>query len=166
MEIIGKIGREAVLRDGLREVTGFEFVLIDCPPSLSLLTVNALNACQFVIIPIQAHPFALDGLGKLMETIALVRRHLNPSLKVLGILITLYDKRTKVSQEMVERLGAMEFEGMNLGDMTFDTVIRMNVRLAEAADAGKPIIFYDPRSRGAEDYRRLAQEFLRRLEEV
>ena len=132
----------------------YDFVLIDCPPSLNLLTVNALTTAGSVLVPIQCEFYAMEGLTQLLLTVQLVQRKLNPSLSMEGVVFTMYDIRTNLSQQVVESV--REY----LKDRVYDTVIPRNVRLAEAPSHGMPILEYDSRSAGAEAYRRLAEEML------
>lgn len=139
---------------GLREA--YDYVLIDCPPSLSVLTVNALTAADSVIIPIQCEYYALEGLNQVLRTIYLVKRKLNPALSVEGILFTMYDQRTNLSEQVVETVRE------NLNEPIYETIIPRNVKLAEAPSHGEPINVYDSGSRGAESYRLLAAEILQK----
>jgi chromosome partitioning protein len=133
-------------------VTGFDYILLDCPPSLGLLTVNALTAADAVLIPLQCEYYALEGLTQLIATVNLVRDHLNPDLGVLGVLLTMYDSRTNLSAEVSAEARR------HLGNAVFKTVIPRNVRLSEAPSYGQPIALYRADSRGAEAYRSLAEE--------
>lgn len=132
----------------------YEYILIDCPPSLGLLTVNALAACDSVLVPVQCEFLPLEGISQLMDTIDRVRAALNPGLRIEGVLLTMYDERTLLSRQVEE-----EVRGV-FGDRVFRTVVPRNVRLGEAPSFGKPIFLYDVRSRGAEAYLTLAKEFL------
>ena len=134
----------------------YDYILIDCPPSISVLTVNAMTAADSVIIPIQCEYYALEGLNQVLKLIDLVRQKLNPGLYVEGVLFTMYDQRTRLSEQVVESVRD------NLKERIFDTVIPRNVRLAEAPSFGEPINIYDSSSRGAESYRLLAAEILER----
>jgi chromosome partitioning protein len=158
IELSSVMGRETILREALRERLGREpepaFVLIDCPPSLGLLTVNAMTAASEVLIPLQTEWFAMQGMAKLMEVIGLVRRRLNPGLSVLGIAPCRVDARTRLATEVLE-----EVRGF-FGDRVLRTRIRTNIRLAEAPGHGRTIFQYDPGCRGARDYRALAAEIL------
>lgn len=143
------------LDEALRETAdGYDYVIIDCPPSLGVLTVNALTAADSVLIPMQCEYYAMEGLGQMLNTISLVKGSLNPRLSVEGILFTMYDQRTNLSQQVMESVKS----ALNLP--FFDVVIPRNIKLAEAPSFGKPIIVYDPSSRGAESYRMLAAEVL------
>jgi chromosome partitioning protein len=130
----------------------YTFVLIDCPPSLGLLTINALTAADRVLIPIQCEYYALEGLGQLMQTISLVQRRLNPTLELEGVVLTMFDGRTNLSIQVVEEVKKF------FRNKVFRTIIPRNVRLSEAPSHGKPVVLYEPRSRGAEVYRELAEE--------
>ena len=134
----------------------FDYVLIDCPPSLSLLTVNALSAADSVLIPIQTEYFALEGVTELLETIDRVKEAFNPFLEVEGIVLTMYDDRTNLGRQVTDDIRR------HLGEKVYETVIPRNVRLGEAPSFGKPVLAYDIKSRGAESYLALAREFLRR----
>lgn len=134
----------------------YDFVIIDCPPSLGLLTLNALTAADGILIPIQCEYYALEGLGQLMNTIALVRKHLNKDLRIEGVLLTMYDSRTNLSEQVAEEVRKY------FKQYVFNTVIPRNVRLSEAPSYGKHILEYDPRSRGAELHLDLAREVLTR----
>lgn len=150
-----EIGRENRLKKAVALLQGlYDFVLIDTPPSLGLLSVNALNAATEVEIALQSHPFAFDGLNLLMETINLVKEELNPRLEVTGVVVTMYDNRTKISREIVERAQAME----ELEDKLFKTVIRQNIKLTEASKMRKPVMDYDELCTGAQDYLNLCLE--------
>ncbi len=146
----------------LREVLSriqddFDFILIDCPPSLSMLTVNALTAAQGVLIPIQCEYYALEGLSALLDTIEKVRRSTNSALRIEGLLRTMYDSRNRLANDVSEQLVE------HFGSTVYDTLIPRNVRLAEAPSHGQPIIVYDASSKGAESYRQLAKEVQRRV---
>jgi chromosome partitioning protein len=166
LELIGMVGREVILRDQLdADHEPFDFVLMDCPPSLSILTLNALCAAREVLIPLQAHFLALHGLSKLLETIHLVAKRVNRDLKVGGIVLCLYDAGTRLGGEVIEDLDRF-FDGRrNNGAgvpwadaQVFRTRIRRNIRLAECPSFGQSIFQYAPSSRGAEDYASLAAE--------
>jgi chromosome partitioning protein len=157
IELATQPERETRLRDALAELSGgYGHVLIDCPPSLGLLTLNALAAADEVLIPVQAEYFALEGLGHLMHTIALVRERLNPRLRVCGILLTQVDSRLTLAWDVLGETRRA------YPDLVFQTVIPRNVRLGEAPSHGRPITEYDPASRGAAAYRELAKEVLSR----
>jgi chromosome partitioning protein len=133
-------------------------VLLDCPPSLGLLTLNALTAADALLIPIQSEYYALEGLSALLETMSLVQRGLNPTLHLEGIVITMFDSRNRLSHQVVEEIRA------HFPDKLFRSIIRRNVRLSESPSYGKPICLYDPNSTGAQDYRDLAKELISRGE--
>jgi chromosome partitioning protein len=153
IELVPVSGREGCLAAALAEVRDrYTFVLIDCPPSLGLLTVNALVAADRVLIPIQCEYYALEGLGQLMQAVRLVQRHLNRRLELEGVVLTMFDGRTNLAIQVVEEVKRY------FKDKVFRTIIPRNVRLSEAPSHGKPVILYEPRSRGAEVYRELAEE--------
>ncbi len=155
IELIGVDRKEFILRDELDFVKDrYDYILIDCPPSLSMLTVNAMTAADSVIVPIQCEYYALEGLSQLMHTINLVTERLNPQLKIEGIVFTMYDARTNLSNQVVENVRK------NVGSNVYDSIIPRNIRLAEAPSYGMPIIKYDPKSAGAEAYMKLAQEVI------
>jgi chromosome partitioning protein len=135
-------------------ISQFDYILIDCPPSLGLLTLNALAAANSVLIPIQCEYFALEGVSELWDTLVKIRRTLNPSLTIEGFLLTMFDERTNLSNQVVSDL--RDF----LGSQVFSTIVPRNVRLAEAPSHGKPIVLYDIKSKGAESYLRLAKEVI------
>lgn len=152
------IGRERVLEEKTEEVKkDYDFVFIDCPPSLGLLTVNSLAASDGVIVPIQCEYFALEGLSQMMNTIKLVKKFLNPDIEVQGVVITLYDSRAKLAKGVIAEIDKV------FGDKVYDTKIPRNVRLAEAPSYGKPVSKYDSKCAGAVAYGKLAEEFLARI---
>jgi len=156
IELVGMMSRETVLKKKLEQVSSsFDFVFIDCPPSLGLLTINALTASDSVIIPVQCEYFALEGLGQLVKTIKLVRKNLNPTLSIAGVIMTMFDSRTNLSKDVVNEVQNY------FKSKVFDTIIPRNVRLSEAPSHGKPISVYDPTSNGAKAYRNLADEILK-----
>lgn len=158
IELVATFSREQKLKGAVEQVReDFDFVLVDCPPSLGLLTVNALTAADQLIIPIQCEYYAMEGLAKLQESIRLVRTHLNPKLEIAGVLMTMYDGRTRLSQQVVEEVRHF------YQDKVFKTLVPRTVRLSEAPSHGKPITLYDPSSRGTDAYRRLAKEVVRRV---
>jgi chromosome partitioning protein len=134
----------------------YDFILIDCPPSLGLLTINTLTAADSLIIPIQCEYYALEGLGQLLNTVRLVQQHLNTDLEIEGVLLTMYDKRLNLSKQVADEV--REY----FGDKLFKTTIHRNVRLGEAPSFGKPALLYDANSVGAQDYIQLAEEMLER----
>lgn len=147
--------RESRLKNAMMDLRQkYDYLLIDCPPSLSLLTVNALTAADQVIIPIQCEYYALEGLSQLVKTIELIKKSLNPDLRICGILLTMYDSRTLLSEQVVEETR------QHFGGKVFKTMIPRNVRLAEAPSFGQPIVFYDPSSSGAVAYENLSREIL------
>lgn len=153
IELVPLLAREQVLRNALRPLEDrYSYILVDCPPSLGLLTVNALVASRYVIIPMQCEQYALDGLVELHRTIEMVRSALNPSLELLGVLLTMLDDRTRLSREVSEQVKS------HFGDAVFGTYIPRRIRLAEAASFGEPIEIFDRMNRGAIAYRRLAEE--------
>jgi chromosome partitioning protein len=155
VELIDLERREYKLKEVLRnDDVQFDFIIIDCPPSLGLLTLNALTAADSLLVPIQCEYFALEGVTELFDTLARIRRVLNPGLTIEGLLLTMYDERTNLSAAVATDL--RDFYGQQV----FETVIPRNVRLAEAPSYGKPIILYDIRSRGAESYLQLAKEVI------
>ena len=158
VRLVSKIGREMVLRLALQNILArYDIVLIDCPPALNILTVNALVAAQDVIVPMQCEYFALEGLSALMGTIEQVRSAVNPDLRIFGVLRTMFDGRNNLSQEVSQQLEA------HFGSTLFQTVIPRNVRLAEAPSHGLSVIAYDPSSSGAQAYVQLAQEMMQRM---
>ena len=158
IELVSALSRERRLERMLSEIRdAYEIVLIDCPPSLGLLTLNAITAADAVIIPLQCEYYALEGLAGLLETVELVRRELNPSLALEGVLLTMVDARNRLSNQVEQ-----EVRG-HFGERVFRTVIPRNVRLSEAPSHGKPILLYDVHSKGALAYLELAAELLRRL---
>lgn len=161
IDLIGMNEREFILRNAIAAVReNYEYIVIDCPPSLNVLTVNALTAADTVLVPIQCEYYALEGLSQLIHTIDLITERLNPDLEIEGIVFTMYDARTNLSLEVVENVKA------NLQQHIYKTIIPRNVRLAEAPSHGKPINLYDSKSAGAEAYRLLAQEVIHRGEEI
>jgi chromosome partitioning protein len=162
VELVGMVGREFRLRDAVtpEHTAGYEFVLVDCPPSLGLLTLNALAAATGLLVPIQAEYFAMEGVSNLMTTIDEVRRFLNPGLTIDGILLTMYDERTNLAQQVLDEVLQV------FGDLVFRTVVPRNVRLAEAPSFGRPIHAYDLRSRGSQAYLELGREYLERMEVI
>jgi chromosome partitioning protein len=154
VSLAGQRGRESFLKKTLNNTNGYDYIFIDSPPSLSLLTLNSLNAAHQVIIPMQLEVLSLQGLSQILATVGQVKKKLNPSLNVKGIVLVMYDKRRKLSQEVQNFL----FE--NVESRVFDSVIRLNVKIAEAPSFGQSIIHYDPNSNGTRDYISLAYEFL------
>ncbi|MBM7867747.1 AAA family ATPase [Heliobacterium gestii] len=157
IELVSAISREVKLKRALDPLRNrFDYIIIDCPPSLGLLTLNSLTAADSLLIPIQCEYYALEGLGQLMSTIKLVQKHLNSDLSILGVLLTMFDARTNLAIQVVDEVKN------HFHDKVFRTIIPRNVRLSEAPSHGQPIIVYDTRSRGAEVYRELAKEVLER----
>jgi len=157
VEMMSAPRREARLKELLEEVDGrFDFIVIDCPPALSLLTLNAFSACHSVVIPLQSEFLALEGLGQLLDTIKRVKHSFNTDLKIKGILLTMFDKRTNLSQNVVD--DAMQY----FKDLVFKTKIPRNVKLGEAPSYGLPVILYDKQSQGSKSYVAFAREFLKR----
>ena len=157
LELVAMIGREKKLQQALESIRDeYEFILVDCPPSLGLLTLNTLTAADSVIIPIQCEYYALEGLGKLLNTIRLVQKHLNPNLDIEGVLLTMFDSRLNLSKQVAEE--ARRF----FDDKVYDTKIMRNVRLGEAPSFGMPIIQYDILCTGAENYISLTKEIVAR----
>ncbi|MBR6779027.1 MAG: ParA family protein [Clostridia bacterium] len=147
--------REKVLKEALKEIEdAYDFIFIDCPPSLGLLTVNALTATNTIIIPIQCEYFALVGLGQLMNTVRLIKKHLNPDIEIEGVLLTMKDNRSNLVSQVSEEIKKY------FGTKVYNTYIPRNVRLAESPSHGKPILLYDNKSKGAFAYKSLAEEFL------
>lgn len=157
IELVSMFSREMKLSQSLSKVSGeYDFILIDCPPSLGLLTINGLAAADEVAIPIQCEYYALEGVSQLMRNVQLVQQSLNPQLEVEGVILTMFDGRTTLSSDVVEQVR------QHFGDTTYRTVIPRTVRLSEAPSYGEPIEAFDPMSRGAIAYRELAREFRRR----
>ena len=157
VELVSAISRETRLKKALAAVReDYDFILIDCPPSLGLLTLNALAAADAVLMPIQCEFYALEGVAQLMNTVTLVRDNLNPDLAVEGVVMTIYDSRTKLAQDVVREVKK------SFGDVVYHTMIPRNVRLSEAPSYGKPVLYYDKHSKGAQVYKELAKEVLKR----
>lgn len=155
VELVSLISRETRLKFALEEISeDFDFIFIDCPPSLGLLTLNALTAARTVLVPIQCEYYALEGLTQLMNTVSLVQRRLNKDLEVEGVVLTMFDARTNLSIEVVEEVRR------HFKDKVYGTIIPRNVKLSEAPSFGLPIILYDEKSKGAEAYLSLADEFI------
>lgn len=157
IELAATIGREQIMKSALEDVKDFyEYILLDCPPSLGLLTVNALTASDSVLIPLQCEYYALEGLSQLMDTIALVRKRINRNLSIEGIVFTMFDGRTNLSIQVVDEVKK------HFRKEVYRTIIPRNVRLSEAPSHGLPVVAYDPRSKGAEVYTDLALEVMQR----
>lgn len=156
VELVALMSREYRLKEAVSSLRSYyDYVFIDCPPSLGLLTINALTAADSILIPIQCEFFALEGVSQLTNTVHLVQRHLNKALEIEGILMTMYDNRINLAQQVVEDVRK------HFGAKVYQTVIPRNVRLSEAPSHGLPISLYDPKSKGAESYAALAQEVIR-----
>jgi chromosome partitioning protein len=156
VELVSQENREFALKQAM-QVGAFSYVIIDCPPALGLLTINALTAADSILIPVQSEYYALEGLGQLLATIQRVRQGLNPSLDLLGVLLTMYDKRTSLSEQVMQELRN------HFGDKLFKTVIPRNIRLAEAPSFGKTIFVHDRWSKGARSYKQFAKEVAKRV---
>ncbi|MBW2107938.1 MAG: ParA family protein [Deltaproteobacteria bacterium] len=154
VELVDKKDRERFLKNLLAPIQGYDYILLDCPPSLNLLTINALTAAHGLLIPLQCEFYALEGLGQLLQTFKRVKRHLNPGLRIEGVLLTMFDQRNNLSHQVAEE--AERF----LKDLVFSTRIPRNVRLGEAPSFGKPILLYDITSKGAQSYLALAREIM------
>lgn len=160
VELVAQEAREHRLRELIGEARSrYDEILVDCPPSLGLLTLNALVACDTVLIPIQTEYYALEGLGHLLNTIGLVRQELNPALEIEGILLTMYDKRTQLTLQVEEEIRT------HFRELAYETVIPRNIRLSESPSFGKPVLLYDHWSRGSQAYLRLARELRDRQEQ-
>ena len=156
IEMIDVTERERILKNGLTSARRkYDFIVIDCPPSLGLLTLNSLTASDSVLIPVQAEYFALEGLGQLLGTVKIVRQHLNPDLEMEGVLMTMFDARLRLSNQVADEVRRY------FGDKVFGTIVQRNVRLSEAPSFGKPVLLYDATSVGARNYIALAKEILR-----
>ena len=157
IDLIDVDSREYILKESIGSVRDkYDYVILDCPPSLSMLTVNAMTAANTVLVPIQCEYYALEGLTQLIHTINLVKKKLNPSLELEGVVFTMFDSRTNLSLQVVENVKD------NLKQNIYKTIIPRNIRLAEAPSHGLPINLYDPKSSGAESYKLLAQEVMER----
>lgn len=157
VEVIGKENREVILDNKIKEIEDdYDFIFIDCPPSLGVLTINALTSVESVLIPIQCEFYALEGVGQLINTIKLVKKSLNKDLEIEGVVMTMYDYRTNLSNEVFEE--AKNF----FNEKVYNTAISRNIRLAEAPSFGLPIMLYDEKCKGAESYKNLTREFLSR----
>ena len=160
IEMIDEMQREKILSNALPQIRRkYDFVVIDCPPSLGLLTLNSLTAANSVLIPVQAEYFALEGLGQLLNTIKIVRQHLNPDLEIEGVLLTMFDTRLNLSNQVAQEVRRY------FGDKVFETIVQRNVRLSEAPSFGKPAILYEASSKGAKNYIALAKEILQKNQE-
>ena len=160
IEMIGVENKEYILRDEVAKIReNYDYVIIDCPPSLNMLTINAMTTADSVLVPIQCEYYALEGLSQLIHTIELVQERLNENLKMEGVVFTMYDARTNLSLQVVENVKD------NLEQTIYKTIIPRNIRLAEAPSYGMPINLYDPKSTGAESYMLLADEVIHKGEE-
>lgn len=156
VELVSMMSREQRLKEKIEEIKNeFDYILIDCPPSLGLITLNSFTASDSVLIPIQCEYFALEGLGQLLNTIELVKKHLNKDLKIEGALLTMYDIRTNLSNQVVKEIKKY------FNEQVYKTVIPRNVKLSEAPSFGMPITLYDPKSKGAKSYEKFAKELLK-----
>lgn len=160
ISLVKQKNREEYLQESLKEIKGFDYVLIDSPPSLSVLTVNALNAANSVLVPLQVEVLTLQGLNQILRTVGRVKTTINPNLEIAGILLVNYDQRRKLSKEVKDYISD------NINEHLFKTVIRSNVSVAEAPSFGKSVIDYKPSSHGAEDYLSFAREFDKHLKKV
>ncbi len=161
VEIVSFEDREKLLKEALQNIkSDYDYIVIDCPPSLSLLTLNSLTASDSVIIPVQCEYFALEGLGQLLNTINIVKKQLNPELEISGVLLTMYDKRLNLSKQVVEEVKKY------FGDKVFNTIIHRNVKISEAPSYAKPVILYDAISTGAKNYISLAAEVIQRSSKI
>ncbi len=158
IELVSQFSRENRLKKALAPVAGdrYDFIFLDCPPSLGLLTINALTAAEELIVPIQCEYYALEGLGQLLRNVNLVQQNINPELRLTGIVMTMFDPRTKLSEQVVDEVRRF------FGEVVYDVIIPRTVRLSEAPGFGQPITVYDPRSKGADSYRKLAKEVAER----
>lgn len=155
IELVSVFSRETRLKNSLSKICdNYDYILIDCPPSLGLLTLNALTASDYVLVPIQCEYYALEGLSQLMRTIQLVQKHLNPTLEIDGVVLTMFDARTNLAQQVIDEVRN------HFRDRVYQTIIPRNVRLSEAPSFGKPINKYDAKSRGAQAYMSLAREVI------
>lgn len=160
IELIGVENKEFIIKTEMEKVKeNYDFVIIDCPPALSMLTINAMTTADSILVPIQCEYYALEGLSQLIHTIELVQERLNASLKIEGVVFTMYDARTNLSLQVVENVKD------NLEQNIYKTIIPRNIRLAEAPSYGMPINLYDPKSAGAESYMQLAEEVIRKGED-
>lgn len=157
LELVGMQGREKKLKEALRAICqDYAYIIIDCPPSLGLLTLNAMTAAHSILIPLQCEFYAMEGLSHILKTIRLIQKGLNPGVQIEGILLTMFDGRNNLSRQVSEEIK------QHFGKETFETVIPRNVRLSEAPSHGKPVMLYDVTSRGAMSYLELAKELIRR----
>ena len=161
IELIGVDDKEFIIRNAIAPIKdNYDYIIIDCPPSLSMLTINAMTTADSVLVPIQCEYYALEGLSQLIHTVELVKERLNPILEIEGVVFTMYDARTNLSLQVVENVKE------NLQQNIYKTIIPRNIRLAEAPSYGKPVIYYDTRCKGTEAYKELAEEFIELEEDV
>ncbi|MCI9017021.1 MAG: ParA family protein [Clostridia bacterium] len=161
VELVSRMSREQILKEKLEEIKDrYDYIIIDCPPSLGLITLNAFTASNTVLIPIQCEYYALEGLGQLINTINLVKKHLNKNLEIEGALLTMFDSRTNLANQVVKEVKNY------FGDKVYKTVIPRNVKLSEAPSYGMPINVYDPKSKGSRSYEKFVKEFLKNNEVV
>ena len=159
VELVSMVSRETRLKDAVEKIRDeYDYIFIDCPPSLGLITLNAFTASDSVLVPIQCEYYALEGLGQLIQTIKLVQKHLNPDLIIEGVILTMFDARTNLSTQV-----AREVEKY-FGNKVFQTIIPRNIRLSEAPSHGLPITLYDADSKGSETYKKLARELIKLIE--
>ena len=157
VELINIDVRESLLKNSLKSIkNNYDFIFVDCPPSLSILTLNSLTASDSVLIPVQCEYFALEGLGQLLNTINIVKKHFNPDLVIEGVLLTMFDTRLRLSHQVADEVKKY------FGDKVFDTIINRNVRISESPSHSKPVILYDAVSTGAQNYIGLASELMKR----
>ena len=157
IELIGVEDKEFIIRNAIQKIRdNYDYIIIDCPPSLNMLTINAMTTADSVLVPIQCEYYALEGLSQLIHTVELVKERLNPILEIEGVVFTMYDARTNLSLQVVENVKD------NLQQNIYKTIIPRNIRLAEAPSYGMPINLYDPKSAGADSYKRLADEVMNR----
>lgn len=160
IELVSLVSRENRLKNAIEKMKNkYDYIFIDCPPSLGIITLNAFTAADSVIVPIQCEYYALEGLGQLVNSIKLVKKHLNPDLEIEGVLLTMYDSRTRLSSQVAEEVSKY------FGERVFETVIPRNIRLSEAPSHGLPISMYDPLSKGARTYKKLAKELITKNKE-
>ena len=159
VELVTELGREGRLAEGIEEhLDEYDYILIDCPPSLGLITLNALTAADRIIVPLQCEYFALEGVTQLLKTLELVKARINPNLSLEGVLLTMFDRRNKLTFTVQEEVNSF------FGALVYETLIPRNVRLSESPSFGKPIALYDPRAQGAKAYQALALEVIQRIE--
>lgn len=157
VELVAALSRENILRNAISQISDqYDYILIDCPPSLGILTVNAMVAANQIIIPVQCEYYALEGLSQLMKTINLIKANINYNLEIGGVILTMFDPRTNLSKEIADEVRKF------FGEIVFETIVPRNIRLSEAPSHGKPIKIYDPNSTGALAYDKLAQELIKR----